>query len=348
MAGLTIEVTKDGAPIAFLIAGVVALPASYSYLKLTLRFPGEGGTVAFLKGVWRRRHYGSGDCRRGNRCRDRYQGAAERECDLRRVPGGHNHNANIQNMHSILRLGPILRAPVAMTTLLCVLALVPATASAAQTRVSQDTEATTDHIAHDLEAAVAKMRPLVQRYGYIGVAGAVLVEGFGMPAPGQTLLMAGALEATGGRLHIGLLLLLAVAAAVTGNSLGYLIGKIGGRPLLRKLRVNEVREAKIAALFERYGGGFILLARFLDGPRQLNGIIAGTLEMRWWVFTVFNILGAVLWVSVWGLGTYYLSEHLHAIDAFIRQLNPWAIGIAVLGVLSLVVYLLLGRKGRAD
>lgn len=257
-------------------------------------------------------------------------------------------NAKIQNMHTILCLRPILCAPVAMTTLLCNLAMVPVTASLAQTPLAQDIEATTEHIARDLEDAVAKMQPLVQRYGYIGVAGAVLVEGFGLPAPGQTMLMAGAFEAAGGHPHIVLLLVLAVVAAVSGNSLGYLIGKIGGRPLLRKLRVNEVREAKIAALFERYGGGFIVLARFLDGPRQLNGIIAGTLKMRWWVFTAFNIVGAVLWVGVWGLGTYYLYEHLHGIDAFIRQLNPWVGGIALLGVLSLVVYLFFGRKGKAD
>jgi hypothetical protein len=48
VTGLTIEVTKGAAPIAFVIAGIVALLTSYSYLKLTLRYPGEGGTVAFL------------------------------------------------------------------------------------------------------------------------------------------------------------------------------------------------------------------------------------------------------------------------------------------------------------
>ncbi len=117
--------------------------------------------------------------------------------------------------------------------LLCILAMVPATVSVAQTRMTQDIEATTGHMARDLEDAVAKMQPLVQRYGYIGVAGAVTVEGFGMPAPGQTMLMAGALESAGGHPHIVPLLVLAVVAAVSGNSLGYLIGKIGGRPLLR-------------------------------------------------------------------------------------------------------------------
>ena len=48
VTGLTVELTKGAAPIAFVVAGVVALLTSYSYLKLTLRFPGEGGTVEFL------------------------------------------------------------------------------------------------------------------------------------------------------------------------------------------------------------------------------------------------------------------------------------------------------------
>ncbi len=48
VTGLTVQITKGGAPVAFLIAGIVALLTSYSYLKLTLRYPGEGGTVQFL------------------------------------------------------------------------------------------------------------------------------------------------------------------------------------------------------------------------------------------------------------------------------------------------------------
>jgi amino acid transporter len=48
VTGLTVDVTKGAAPVAFLIAGIVALLTSYSYLKLTLRYPGEGGTVEFL------------------------------------------------------------------------------------------------------------------------------------------------------------------------------------------------------------------------------------------------------------------------------------------------------------
>jgi membrane protein DedA with SNARE-associated domain len=213
-----------------------------------------------------------------------------------------------------------------------------------QNAAERDFKTAAEDASSDMNAAVKRMQPLVERYGYIGVAGAVSLEGFGVPAPGQSLLMAGALEAARGHMYMALLFAVAVLAAMLGNSLGYLIGKRGGRPLLRKLRVNEARETRLANLFERYGGGFILLARFVDGPRQLNGILAGTFGMPWWLFTVFNVIGAVLWVSVWGLGTFFLSEHLHALDALLRQVNPWIAGSVVVAAIAMVIYLFRGRR----
>ena len=52
VTGLTVELTRGAAPIAFVIAGVVALLTSYSYLKLTLKYPSEGGTVTFLNNAY--------------------------------------------------------------------------------------------------------------------------------------------------------------------------------------------------------------------------------------------------------------------------------------------------------
>jgi len=46
--GLTIDLSKGAAPIAFLIAGVLALITAYSYVKLSLRYPSEGGTIEFI------------------------------------------------------------------------------------------------------------------------------------------------------------------------------------------------------------------------------------------------------------------------------------------------------------
>ena len=55
VTGLTVELTRGAAPVAFIVAGIVALLTSYSYLKLTLKYPSEGGTVEFLN-----RGFGSG------------------------------------------------------------------------------------------------------------------------------------------------------------------------------------------------------------------------------------------------------------------------------------------------
>jgi membrane protein DedA with SNARE-associated domain len=198
--------------------------------------------------------------------------------------------------------------------------------------------------AADVEAAIARVRPLLERYGYPAVLVAVGVEGMGIPAPGQTLLIAAAIEAAHGGLNIVAVLALAVLGAALGNSIGYLIGRIGGRPLLQKLPISEARLDRVDALFRRHGGWFILVARFFDGSRQLNGIMAGMLEMPWWRFTFWNVLGALLFVAVWGLGTYWLDRDIGEVMAVLRRIEPLVIALLVAALVAGLVYLWRRRR----
>lgn len=194
---------------------------------------------------------------------------------------------------------------------------------------------------HDVQHEIAVVEPLLDQYGYSAVFVAVGVEGFGIPAPGQTLLIAGAVTAADqNQLRIDWLLFTAFLAALSGNSLGYLIGRRGGRALLRRFRVSERHLQRVEQGFTRYGGGLIIIARFFDGLRQLNGIAAGLLEMPWWRFTLYNALGAALWVGFWGLGIYTLDENLHVILAAVDHLNPWVATITLAGVIGLILILL--------
>jgi LPXTG-motif cell wall-anchored protein len=196
----------------------------------------------------------------------------------------------------------------------------------------------------DVEAGIARARPLLERYGYPAVFVAIGVEGMLIPAPGQTLLIAAVIDAVHGGLNIVALVAVALLAATFGNSIGYLIGRVGGRPLLKKLPISEARLDRVDALFHRYGGLFILVARFFDGSRQLNGVMAGMLEMSWWRFTFWNVLGAVIWVAVWGLGTYWLDRDIGQVAAVLKRFEPLVIALLGAALLAGLVYLWRRRR----
>jgi membrane protein DedA with SNARE-associated domain len=185
--------------------------------------------------------------------------------------------------------------------------------------------------------ALARVQPYIKRYGYWAATGAVLLEGVGVPTPGQTLLMAGALEAADQRMNLALLLSLVTAGAVLGNSIGYAIGRWAGRVVLKKLNVNPQRQERVETLFEKYG-------RFVDGLRQLNGIVSGMMKMPWGVFTAYNVAGAILWTGAWGVATYYLGRRIHAIAAFFHYHRSLLFILTATLVFALLVYLFRPRS----
>jgi membrane protein DedA with SNARE-associated domain len=197
-----------------------------------------------------------------------------------------------------------------------------------------------------LEQAMARVRPLLHRYGYPALFLTIMVEGFGVFAPGQTMLIAAALTAAQGNLNIVWVMIWAFLAAVLGNSLGYLLGRWGGRRLLVKFRVRQERLARLEGYFSRYGGVVVLMARFFDGLRQLNGIVAGLLKMPWGVFTAVNVLGAVFWTGVWGLGAYVLGKEIHPYHGACRRLEPWVLAFSLLACLALLFYLFRPRHPK--
>jgi len=151
------------------------------------------------------------------------------------------------------------------------------------------------------------LEPTLQHYGYLAVAGFVLVEDFGIPVPGETILILGAVYAGSGRLQIWLVGLLAFLAAVLGDNIGFAIGHFGGRALVerfgRYVFLTPERLDKAADFFDRQGSWIVMVARFIEGLRQANGIIAGISGMHRARFLAFTALGAALWVGVWsGLG----------------------------------------------
>lgn len=196
-----------------------------------------------------------------------------------------------------------------------------------------------------MEALLDRLKILVDHYGYLAVAGAIFFEDFGVPLPGETLLISAALLASQGQLHIVPLLFSAWAGAVMGDNLGYAIGRFGGRRVVLRyghfLFINQRRLERAEGFFKRYGGVVVVVARFFEVLRQLNGIVAGIVKMPWLRFLPYNALGAALWVCFWGILFYEVGNragviiHLfHRFEVFIFA----ALGVAVLGIVFYFLY----------
>lgn len=155
-------------------------------------------------------------------------------------------------------------------------------------------------------------------YGYAALFLVVLVENFGVPAPGQTLLIAASVLASQGKLDIAGVLLASSLAAFVGGCIGYWVGMKGGRRLIlrfgRYLRIGEPELERMETKFARYGFWFVLFARFFEVLRQLNGVAAGTTRMPLRYFLPANALGAALWTLAWGYGSWRLGHHIRGYE----------------------------------
>ncbi len=202
--------------------------------------------------------------------------------------------------------------------------------------------------AQHLPGALHALEPTLDQYGYLAVAGLVLLEDFGVPVPGETVLILGAVYAGTGRLNIVLVALLAFCGAMLGDNLGFAIGHFGGRRLAlrygRYVFLTPERLDRATLFFDRHGGKVIVIARFVEGLRQLNGIIAGMTGMRWRRFLVFNAIGAALWVGVWTTLGYLSGSHIDTIYAAAARYSTYLLAALVVLVAGYVARRLIRRR----
>jgi membrane protein DedA with SNARE-associated domain len=192
--------------------------------------------------------------------------------------------------------------------------------------------------------------PILQHYGLLAIGLLILVEDFGVPAPGETILIAGSIYAGAGRLNIVAVGLVGFIAAVTGDNIGFAIGHFGGRALALRwgkyVFLTKERLDKAEAFFDRRGAIVITFARFVEGLRQANGIIAGITGMHWLRFLIFNAIGAALWVGTWVTAGYFAGNHISTIYHYVTLYSYYALIVLVLLILALVIWHFRRRRRR--
>jgi membrane protein DedA with SNARE-associated domain len=206
--------------------------------------------------------------------------------------------------------------------------------------------------AHHLPAIFAALAPLLGHgYGYLWIALLIGVESIGVPVvPGETILIAGAVYAGAGRLNIVAIGLIAVAAAIAGSTIGYAIGRIGGRVLVlrygRYVRVTSERLDKAERFIDRRGWLVVMVARFVEGLRQAVGLVAGITGMRWPLFLACNAVGAVAWVAVWASVGDLAGSHITVIYQDATRYSLYALIALAILIVGLVTRYTLRRRRR--
>jgi membrane protein DedA with SNARE-associated domain len=138
------------------------------------------------------------------------------------------------------------------------------------------------------------------------------LESFGLPVPGETALIACAVLASQGSLAIEVVLVVAIAAAIIGDNLGYWTARKGGRSLLQRHRITREYSEKYLPrserFFEKHGGKTVFIGRFVAVLRVTAAWIAGLSHMDWWRFLLWNAAGGIVWATLVGLISYYLGD----------------------------------------
>jgi membrane-associated protein len=170
-------------------------------------------------------------------------------------------------------------------------------------------------------AAIINVEHLISTAGYPLLFLIVMGESSGLPIPGETGLIAGAVLASQGKLDIVVVIVLAAAGAIVGDNIGYLIGRKGGRWLLERPGpfLSQRQSVLIVGepFFERHGPKAVFFGRFLLGLRVWASWLAGATRMHWRSFVVWNALGGISWATAIGLLAYYLGHSAsNAVQAF--------------------------------
>ncbi|MFI6801241.1 DedA family protein [Streptosporangium canum] len=171
------------------------------------------------------------------------------------------------------------------------------------------------------------------------------LESLGIPLPGEIVLVSSALLAAQGVVNPLWVGICASVGAIVGDSVGYAIGRKGGKPMFDRLgrrfpkHFGPSHIAKAERYFERYGMWTVFFGRFVALLRILAGPLAGALRMPYWRFLTANVLGGIVWAGGTTAVVYYLGR---VAEKWLKGFS-WA-GLALAVLFGVATTLLVKRR----
>jgi membrane-associated protein len=148
--------------------------------------------------------------------------------------------------------------------------------------------------------------------GYPLLFALVFGESAGLPIPGESSIMVAAIAASTGSLSIVGVLLVAMAAAILGDNLGYLCGRTFGRRVWTAGRIGRRKREQwlddVDDFLDDHGSTAVVVARWLPVARFVVPWLAGMNRMGWRRFFLCNAIGGIAWVLTVGMAAYIIGS----------------------------------------
>ncbi|WP_406498857.1 DedA family protein [Streptomyces sp. NBC_01604] len=188
--------------------------------------------------------------------------------------------------------------------------------------------------------------PAAAVYALVGIV--IGLESLGIPLPGEIILVSAALLSSQ---HAGIdpvvLGVCATVGAIVGDSIGYAIGRKGGRPMLAWLgkkfprHFSEGHIATAERSFQKWGMWAVFFGRFVALLRIFAGPLAGVLRMPYWKFLIANVLGGILWAGGTTAVIYYVGI---VAESWLKRFS-W-LGLVAAVLVGLTSMLIIKRKAK--
>lgn len=201
------------------------------------------------------------------------------------------------------------------------------------------------HIDSELEALIDKTGNLVYVILFLIIFAETGIVIFPF-LPGDSLIFAAGALAASDLLNPLATFLILLIAGIIGDSINYNIGhKLGPNAYkMQNKLINPANISRAEKFYEKHGGKAIILARFVPIIRTFAPFAAGISKMDYRKFIIFNVTGAVLWVSIFfGLGFFFgnipfVEENFHYV----------VVGILLVSVIPIVIEFLKSRAEKKE
>lgn len=191
------------------------------------------------------------------------------------------------------------------------------------------------------------LEALIQTVGYPLVFLFIMGESAGVPMPGETtVLIAAGAAGSGKGFNIWLVFVFAAAGAIVGDTIGYWIGRRGGRALLGRLSgrlwFKQDHIEKAERFFARHGGKAVFFGRSVSYLRVLTALMAGVSRMHYPRFLFYNALGGIVWAGIVSFLGFKFGQHLPYIEKIIHE---FGMGLLVCIAAVVLLWYIARKKG---